>query len=209
VTGLLFKALLARADISLQGEVRPGHAPAGSRLLAWRDSAPLAVLLRDVGKRSNNLYAEQILKSLSPGEPHSTGGGIEAVRGWLDGIGIAREGVHLADGSGLSTENRATALDLARALRAGARNPGTGPEFRSSFAVAGMDGTLEKRLVDLRGKVRGKTGYLTGVSALSGWASTRDGTEVFFAVLANKIGPDPARAKSLQDRIVRAIAETG
>ncbi len=207
VTGLLFKALLERADISLSGDVRPGAAPAGQRVLASRASAPLSVLLRDVGKRSNNLYAEQILKALSPAQPGSTRGGLGAVEEWLDQVGIPRSSVRVVDGSGLSPQNRTAPLELARALRAGARSPISGAEFRSAFAIAGVDGTLEKRMIGLRGRVRGKTGYLTGVSALSGWVTTPGGNEVYFAVLANKIGADPSAAKSLQDRIVRVIAD--
>lgn len=209
VTGLLFKALLERADIAVGGTVRRGAAPPGARVLARRDSAPLAVLLRQVGKRSSNLYAEQILRALSEERPASTRGGIESVERWLAGVGIPRGAVRLVDGSGLSRNNRARAGDLARALRAGARNARTGAEFRSAFAIAGLDGTLAERLVGLRGRMRGKTGYLAGVSSLSGWTTTRAGREIFFSIVANEIGADPARAKALQDRIVLALAEEG
>lgn len=206
LTGLLFKELLSRADISLGGKVRRGRAAPGSRVLAKRESRPLSVLLRDVGKRSNNLYAEQILKMLSAKQPGSTRGGIASVMRWLGEAGIDTAGMHLADGSGLSRRNQVKALQIARVLRAAALDPATGAEFRSAFAIAGTDGTLERRLKDLKGRARGKTGYLSGVSSLSGWIAGRTGGETFFAILLNGIGPGPGPAKALQDRVARAIA---
>ncbi len=209
LTGLLFKELMRRADISLEGRVRRGRAREGHRRLAGRESPPLGVLLRDVGKRSNNLFAEQILKTLSPEKPGSTRAGLGAVMRWLAGIGIDTVGMKLADGSGLSRNNRVTAMQLARTLRVSARNPRTGAEFRSAFAVAGTDGTLKRRLWEVKGLARGKTGYLSGVSTLSGWVAARGGGECFFAVLGNGIGPDPSAARALQDRIVKIIADEG
>lgn len=209
LTGLLFKELMRRADISLKGRVRRGRAGEGDRRLARRESRPLGTLLRDVGKRSNNLFAEQILKTLSPEKPGSTRAGLGAVMRWLEGIGIDTAGMKLDDGSGLSRNNRVTAMQLALALRVSARNPRTGAEFRSAFAIAGTDGTLKRRLGDLKGRARGKTGYLSGVSTLSGWVATRSGGESFFAVLGNRIGPDPGSARALQDRIVTIIADEG
>jgi D-alanyl-D-alanine carboxypeptidase/D-alanyl-D-alanine-endopeptidase (penicillin-binding protein 4) len=206
LTGLLFKELMRRADISLGGKVRRGRATPGCRTLARRESRPLAVLLRQVGKRSNNLYAEQILKALSGETPGSTRAGLRAVTGWLADVGVETAGLALSDGSGLSRGNRVKAMQIARALRAAARDPRTGAEFRSAFAIAGTDGTLERRLGSLKGRARGKTGYLTGVSALSGWVTTRSEGDSFFAILANGIGPDPGAAKALQNRIVGIIA---
>jgi D-alanyl-D-alanine carboxypeptidase/D-alanyl-D-alanine-endopeptidase (penicillin-binding protein 4) len=209
LTGALFKELLRRADISVAGRTRTGTTPPGARVLAVRESPPLSVLLRDVGKRSSNLYAEQILKALSPTRPRSTRAGLERVRRWVSAQAIDVQALRLADGSGLSRTSRATALQIARALRAAGEDPRTGPEYRASFAIAGMDGTLERRLRDLPGRVRGKTGYLNGVSALSGWARTGRGEEAVFAILMNGAGSGPAAAKALQDRIVRAIVQEG
>jgi D-alanyl-D-alanine carboxypeptidase/D-alanyl-D-alanine-endopeptidase (penicillin-binding protein 4) len=206
LTGRLFKELLSRADISIGGQSRPGSAPPGARVIALRKSPPLSVLLREVGKRSSNLYAEQILKALSATRPRSTRAGLERVRRWASERAIGTGSFRLEDGSGLSRLNRVTASQIARALRAAGNDPRTGPEYRASFAVAGVDGTLRRRLVDLRGRVRGKTGHLSGVDALSGWAHTDRGEEAVFAILVN--GSD-GEARALQDRIVRVIVAEG
>jgi len=211
-TGALFKEMLARADIAIAGKIRVAPAPPGARLLAARESPPLAVLLREVGKRSSNLFAEQILKALDPETPRTTRGGLEQVRAWLKAQGVGPEAARLVDGSGLSRENRATAGALARVFRAASRDPASGAEFLSAFGVAGVDGTLDRRLFDLRGRVRGKTGTLDGVVALTGWARSRSPSEpdgIVFAILLNGAGLDPAEAHALQDRIVRAIAGPG
>ncbi len=206
LTGHLFKELLGRADISIGGRNRAGSTPPGARVIALRESPPLSVLLREVGKRSSNLYAEQILKAISATRPRSTRAGLERVRRWALERAIDGGSFRLEDGSGLSRLSRVSASQIARALRAAGNDPRTGPEYRASFAIVGVDGTLERRLVDLRGRVRGKTGYLSGVGALSGWAHTDRGEEAVFAILVNGAG---APAKALQDRIVRVIVEEG
>ena len=207
LAGETFKEFLKRADILLEGTVRRGSGPPGVRPLAVRESPPLSVLAREVGKRSNNFYAEQILRALSPSPPRSTRGGIEAVRAWLQRRAMPLGAMKMVDGSGLSRENRASALLLARVLREAANDPETGPEFRGALGVAGEDGTLDHRLNDLRGRVRGKSGYLDGVSALSGWTRGRDGEELFFSILINGARLDPGVAKAFEDRIVRVLAE--
>jgi D-alanyl-D-alanine carboxypeptidase/D-alanyl-D-alanine-endopeptidase (penicillin-binding protein 4) len=208
-TGALFKETLARADIAITGRARIAPAPPDARLLAAHESLPLGVLAREVGKRSSNLFAEQILKALSAETPRTTAGGLAQIRSWLASQGIRADAVRLVDGSGLSREDRATAGALARIFRAASRDPASGPEFLSAFGVAGVDGTLERRLPELRGRVRGKTGFLNGVVALTGWARTSDPSEpdgIFFTILVNGAGPDPSAAQALQDSVVRAIA---
>jgi D-alanyl-D-alanine carboxypeptidase/D-alanyl-D-alanine-endopeptidase (penicillin-binding protein 4) len=209
LTGILFKELLSRADILIDGKNRAGPTPPGAREIAVRESPPLSVLLRAVGKRSSNLYAEQILKALSATRPRSTRAGLERVRRWASERVMDAGTFRLEDGSGLSRLSRVTASQIAQALRAAGDDPRTGPEYRASFAIAGVDGTLKRRLVDLRGRVRGKTGYLNGVGALSGWARTGRGEEAVFAILVNGAGAGPAAAKALQDRIVRVMVEEG
>jgi D-alanyl-D-alanine carboxypeptidase/D-alanyl-D-alanine-endopeptidase (penicillin-binding protein 4) len=206
LAGATFKEFLKRADIPIAGKLRKGTVPPGAETLAVRESPPLAVLAREVGKRSNNLYAELILRALSPAAPRRTGDGIQAVQAWLARKGVLPGAVKIVDGSGLSRQNRASALVLARVLREAADDPETGAEFRAALSIAGVDGTLEKRFTDLRGRVRGKSGYLDGVSALSGWTRGRDGEEFFFSILINGARLDPGAAKALEDRVVRVLA---
>jgi D-alanyl-D-alanine carboxypeptidase/D-alanyl-D-alanine-endopeptidase (penicillin-binding protein 4) len=79
--------------------------------------------------------------------------------------------------------------------------------FVNSLAVAGADGTFEKRFKNnLKGRVFGKSGYIAGVSALSGYVKTEDGKWFAFSILMNGI-TNNVTAKTLQERIVAAIDE--
>ena len=77
--------------------------------------------------------------------------------------------VHLADGSGLSHANRTTASAMARLLAAAAANPAIAKPLAGALSVAGVNGTLARRLPALRGRVLAKSGTLDGVSALAGY----------------------------------------
>jgi D-alanyl-D-alanine carboxypeptidase/D-alanyl-D-alanine-endopeptidase (penicillin-binding protein 4) len=81
------------------------------------------------------------------------------------------------------------------------------PVFYASLPIAGRDGTLDNRMRHgpARGHCRGKTGTLTGVSALSGYCTTRGGRTVVFSILMNRVGSIYA-AHAIQDRMAQAIA---
>jgi D-alanyl-D-alanine carboxypeptidase/D-alanyl-D-alanine-endopeptidase (penicillin-binding protein 4) len=93
------------------------------------------------------------------------------------------DGLTMMDGSGLDRGNRATCNLLTSVLdRAGPH-----ADLTSKLSVAGETGTLERRFANtaIAGKVRAKTGTLTGVAALAGFAQATDGTEITFALLLN------------------------
>jgi D-alanyl-D-alanine carboxypeptidase len=79
------------------------------------------------------------------------------------------------------------------------------PAFFESLTIAGRDGTLRKRMRrgPARGRCRGKTGTLSGVSSLSGYCQSRSGDTIVFSILINRAG---FRAKKVEDRMVQAIA---
>ena len=79
--------------------------------------------------------------------------------------------------------------------------------FRNALAVAGKPGTLEKRLPGHKLKVIGKTGTLNNVSALSGYARSRSGRLLAFAVFMNDTNRATARMRKLQDRIAATIVD--
>jgi D-alanyl-D-alanine carboxypeptidase/D-alanyl-D-alanine-endopeptidase (penicillin-binding protein 4) len=111
----------------------------------------------------------------------------------------------LVDGSGLSHTDKASPRSVATLLdRLRDR-----PDFKAlydSLPIAGRDGTLDTRM--RRGAARGhchaKTGSLIGVSALSGYCTTRSGRTVVFSILMNAVNVYGAR--TIQDRMVQAIA---
>ena len=114
----------------------------------------------------------------------------------------------LVDGSGLARGNRASPRSVVRLLDAMRDRPDFAA-FNDSLPIAGVDGTLDNRMNRgaARGRCRGKTGTISGVSALSGYCSTRGGRTVVFSILMNRVNVYGARA--LQDRMANAIAAWG
>jgi D-alanyl-D-alanine carboxypeptidase/D-alanyl-D-alanine-endopeptidase (penicillin-binding protein 4) len=171
--------------------------------------SPLSESIVVAIKRSQNFYAEQILKTL--GAEKAGGGsfeeGVRAVAQFHRRIGLDPGRVLLRDGCGLSRDDRAQASAVCHVLAWMARSE-HGKMYRDSFAVSGQDGTLERRLDDsaCKGRIQGKTGTIAGVSNLSGYASAADGGEYAFSVLVNRAGASRVgEAHGFQDAVCRAI----
>ncbi len=115
------------------------------------------------------------------------------------------------DGGGLSSGNRITAAAMTRLLAKLAKRPDASM-LLASLPVAGVDGTLRRRLRDdkYRGRVIAKTGRIRGVSCLSGYVLDSEGTPaVAFSILINRLpGRAKQNAKALQDNICRALVDS-
>jgi D-alanyl-D-alanine carboxypeptidase/D-alanyl-D-alanine-endopeptidase (penicillin-binding protein 4) len=171
---------------------------------------PLAVALARANKDSINLYAECLCKRLGHedfNEPGSWENGTAAVGKFLTRVGAAPSEFHLDDGSGLSKHNQISPHALARVLECDFCGKNR-DAFVASLSVAGVDGTLEDRFrgTDLRRRVIGKSGFVEGVSCLSGLLHARDGQWYAFSIMMNGIPyKSNTLAKSLQEKIVRAL----
>jgi D-alanyl-D-alanine carboxypeptidase/D-alanyl-D-alanine-endopeptidase (penicillin-binding protein 4) len=143
---------------------------------------------------------------------------------WVNGTAILRHIIHdrlddpallngviVADGSGLSAENRITAGMMTAWLNSFHNDSQLGPVFIESLAVAGQSGTLENRMSSLKTSgavVQAKTGYINQVSCLSGFVTMPDGRRRCFSILVNGLKPGTVPlAKKLQDQVVTAIAQ--
>jgi D-alanyl-D-alanine carboxypeptidase/D-alanyl-D-alanine-endopeptidase (penicillin-binding protein 4) len=168
--------------------------------------------LEVVNKRSQNFYAEQILKLL--GARHcgdgSWAGGVRAVRDSLTSLGLDPAGYDLVDGSGMSRGNYATPATVTDLLRR-MRGHRWGREYLGTLPYSGEeDLRWERRLAKppYRGNVLAKTGSLAGVSSLSGYAKGKSGTLYAFSILMNRTTAN-WRAENAQDAIVRALIDNG
>jgi D-alanyl-D-alanine carboxypeptidase/D-alanyl-D-alanine-endopeptidase (penicillin-binding protein 4) len=163
-----------------------GTTPEGARMVAEVVSPPLIDNVTHINSFSSNLGAELLLKRLGlefKGEG-TTAAGTEAVLSVLSSIGIDDQRLVVADGSGLSEQNRLTCGAVASLLTAA----GSDSEFADTLAVSGERGTLRERFTGptLSGIVRAKTGSLRGVTALSGYVdSVNEDAETSFAFIAN------------------------
>jgi PBP4 family serine-type D-alanyl-D-alanine carboxypeptidase len=163
-------------------------------------------------KRSQNFYAESLFKLL---------GAVSCGRGsWADGklaiddilehrLGLDPTVTQVADGSGMSRNNRTTAHQITRLLTGMFRHR-SGYEFVTSLPFGGeVGGSLKERMdkPPYRGNVFAKTGSLNGVSSLSGYAKGKSGRIYAFSILCNS-GP-VWRGRNAQDSIVKAIIDHG
>ena len=161
----------------LGGVIGPGDreasTPAGARLLASHRDRPFAELLRGMMKSSDNAltrlsYLRLGAATAAPQELTLDAAG-RSVREWFGAQGIDTEGLVLDNGSGLSRSERIKPAQLAAVLVA-AWDGRQAPELLTSLPVAGVDGTLSRRLkgTAAEGRARLKTGTLRNVVALAG-----------------------------------------
>ncbi len=174
---------------------------------------PLSVALERCNVDSENLYAESFCKLIGhkvTGQPGTWGSGTAVVRMQVkDRLGAdAAASLVLADGSGLSRNNRITPDVMTRWLKSLSDDP-NGQMFIQSLAVAGEEGTLRKRFkgAKLHNEVRAKSGYIREVRTLSGYVTNAaTGNRVAFSVLCDNLpsGTD-ARAKEFHEQVVEAV----
>ncbi|MFC5286790.1 D-alanyl-D-alanine carboxypeptidase/D-alanyl-D-alanine-endopeptidase [Actinokineospora guangxiensis] len=197
----------AKPDAEVLGEVK---------------SAPVAELVDTVLQRSDNVLAETLIRELAvaTGKEPSFTGATEAVAAVLKENGFTVDALQLRDGSGLSTQNRATATLLAEVLQVAAAPDGTDPRtaklrpLLAGLPVAGGSGTLAGRYqegpaAEGRGWVRAKTGTLPSVRAnsLAGIVLDTDGRLLVFALMAD--GPDTLQARADLDDVAAALHGCG
>ena len=217
-----FAQALAAAGVAVAGEptavdaAAPAAKPAA--FVASVESAPVSALVERMLADSDNDLAEALahLSAAATGETADFAGGARATATALAGLGLDVTGLSLLDGSGLATGSRA-APGLITALLAQAYGP-QAPLLRTllaGMAVGGFNGTLADRFdtadtVNAAGLVRGKTGTLTGTTALAGSVDTAEGRTLLFAFLAEGVpagGTEGARAAL--DRAAAALAGCG
>jgi serine-type D-Ala-D-Ala carboxypeptidase/endopeptidase (penicillin-binding protein 4) len=182
----VLKGALADFGVDVSGQVRTGLVNGGGvvALLGEHQSPPLADICKISNKPSNNFVAEAIYRTLGGelyGLPGNLAKGTRAVIDYLGAVGIKPGAYKIVNGSGLTHENRITPSDLALMLRKIYFDLSVAPDFLSSLAVSGIDGTIRNRFLgtDAVGLVRAKTGTLNSVSALSGYVGDKGDVLVF------------------------------
>jgi D-alanyl-D-alanine carboxypeptidase/D-alanyl-D-alanine-endopeptidase (penicillin-binding protein 4) len=194
--------------ISVSGRYRRGTVPGNAEIILQLRSQPLAQILADMDKYSYNFHAEQVLRALGAevlGPPGTAEKGVAVIQGYLSEIGLPPSEYHLINGSGLSREIGVRPSAMTAVLMDMAHDAKVGPEFESSLAIAGVDGTLARRIREDPARMRGKTGTLDGVHCLVGYLDASDGERYAFAFLANGDRATSASVKALQDRLARAM----
>jgi len=203
----LFQQLWTELGGSIVGNVRAGTVPADARLLATATSPPLAELIRDINKYSNNVMARQLFLTLGAelsGPPGSTAKAALAVQGWLGAKGMHFPELVVDNGSGLSRTERIGARHLGMVLRAAFMSP-VFAELESSLPIVAVDGTMKKRLGEqtVAGHAHIKTGSLEGVKAIAGYVFDRKGRRMAVVCLINH--PGAAAGQAVQDALLQWV----
>ena len=197
-----FRQVLSEEGIRVDGRAEARHvAPASleSFELARRESPALPDLLKVVDKVSQNLHAELVLRAARQKMPFSD---------FLKMAGIDEKEVNFEDGSGMSRLNLVTPKAVVQLLRF-IEKQGQLELFRDFLPVGAEDGTLRNRF-DKSAKakaIRGKTGSLSHVSALGGYAESRRFGTIAFQIVANNYNAPSQEVRTAIDRIALALLQ--
>lgn len=199
------RAMWAELGGHISGRVREGVAPINAAVLGGIDSPPLAEVIRDINKYSNNVMARQLFLALSPsGAPADTLGAAAGVRAWAAQRNLPLPSLVMDNGSGLSRVERLSAYDLAALLRRAWTSP-VMPEFVSSMPVLAVDGTLRRRLKTspLAGQAHLKTGSLADTRSIAGYVLDRNGQRVLMVAWLNH--PNAKRAQPVLEALLEWV----
>jgi serine-type D-Ala-D-Ala carboxypeptidase/endopeptidase (penicillin-binding protein 4) len=210
-----FRQSLNRSGISTNS-MRLGAAQSTINLpeVAAIDSPPITTLITETNQRSNNIYAEVLLKSIGRTHPeHSTSDrdtsnlGIALVKQHLTAMGVDPQAYSIYDGSGLSRHNLVAPTTFVRVLSAMATTP-IGKIYRDSLPVAGISGSLKQRMKGTlaQGIVRAKTGSMSGVVSLSGYINPPQYSPLVFSIILNQHDRPTSQMVKVIDEVMVVLA---
>ena len=191
-----------------EGAVKLLPTPSRAKLIASTESPPLADVVRDINKFSNNVMARQLFLTLSAEawvgsikEPGNASRSAQIVKEWLAKKNIAASELVLENGSGLSRLERISANTLAQMLDAAWRSS-VMPEFISSMPLLGLDGTLRKRNrgESIAGQAHVKTGTLNDARAIAGYLLDQSGRRWIVIMIANHA--NAVQTQAAQDALI-------
>jgi D-alanyl-D-alanine carboxypeptidase/D-alanyl-D-alanine-endopeptidase (penicillin-binding protein 4) len=209
---IVLKRVLTSLGVEVLGEAKRGGEDESAELVG-RDSAELADIVQQLGKASDNFYAETLFKAVAAfkrGKPGTAENASRVELDWLGARKISDDGLKIGNGSGLYDANRVSARTFTRVLEAAYLDPAISRPYQAQLAVGGVDGTLRSRFFELksRASVHAKTGTLNKVTALSGYVFGPDHeTGVAFSILVTGTS-DHAGARQRMDDLVLEISDT-
>jgi len=205
----LFGLLWSQWGGDFDGGWRLGQQPEDDAApLVVHESPPLGQILRLVNKYSNNVMTRHLKLTLGAERfdaPATSEKGRVAVLEVLQELGMDTDGVVMDNGAGLSRNTRITTRQVAQLLALAWEHPWM-PEFVSSLAIAGLDGTLQRRFDEgpERGRMHLKTGRLNDVAAVAGYLRPDEGGEPLLAVvLVNHPGAHQGPGQEIQEAVLR------
>jgi serine-type D-Ala-D-Ala carboxypeptidase/endopeptidase (penicillin-binding protein 4) len=207
----VFKSLWQEMDGSIGGSYRNTALTLPDRPFYLELSKPLSNIVTFINKFSNNVMARQLfltIGQIKKGAPGNKLSASHAIKDWLETIGINAPELVLDNGSGLSRNTRISARTMGKILEYAYHSP-LQPEFLSSLPIAGLDGTMQKRLNGKipEGKIRIKTGLLRDVRSMAGYVYSKNNRRYAIVSLQNHPGIQYSSGTIIQDELLKWLYE--
>ena len=208
----LFSEVLDSNNIKTLGSIGLQNLPQETNLL-YSFKRKYSDIIENLNKTSDNLSAEMTLYALAnkySGKPATADSGVQFINQLIDTIGLNHKDYRLVDGSGTSHYNNVSAELLVNILKYFYDElPELYNILYTSFPVAGIDGTLEKRMrkTAAANNVHAKTGTLTGVSCISGYLTTKKNHTIAFSIMMQNYVGSSSKATEFQNQICRILCE--
>ncbi|ADB32111.1 D-alanyl-D-alaninecarboxypeptidase/D-alanyl-D-alanine-endopeptidase [Kribbella flavida DSM 17836] len=208
----VFRRALAAQGVRVDGRIKVAATPAaGTRRLARDESMTVGQLMNPFMKLSNNMHAETLVKAMGAvaAANGSWPAGLGVVTQYAKSVGVDTGTIRLSDGSGLSRKVNVTPKSVTDLLVAVQKEPWF-QQWYDALPIAGnpdrfTGGTLRNRMAGTpaANNVHAKTGSLTGVTALSGYVSTKDGRKLVFSMISNNYLVSP---RAVEDAVGVTLA---
>jgi len=210
----LYAASLLRTKLIASGIIVASNAEKGvtpdKAYLILENGITLRELIERTNKESDNFLAECLFKTIGAVESGEQGNSFystQAVLSFISDNGIFSNGTAVVDGSGISRFDQVTVGSIAGLLEKMYFDVANFDDFYNSLSIAGVDGTLEKRMngTPVKNNFHGKTGTLNGVSSISGYLTCANGDDLVISILFefNKDGANFYR--DIQDSIIETL----
>lgn len=211
------RQLLEQRGIRIEGATRAAHRRLGDESPSWQgvdlavhESAPLSEILQVVNKVSQNLHTEIVLREIAR---VSTGigtrrEGLKQIAAYLRDIGVEEGQWNFEDASGLSRLTLITPTTVSKVL-AGMYATPVRDLWIATLPIGGFDGTLEKRFekAEPAQRIHAKTGSLSHVAALSGYAIRPDGKTYVFSMMVNNFNAETKLIRATMDKVALAFLD--
>ena len=205
-----FREKLIAYGIEVTGNAVSSQTPDSSIALV-ESAIELRGLMKLINKNSDNFYAECLFKNLGAvysGKQSNSFFSTQAILNYIEDFGIYSTGTKIVDGSGISRFDQVTAGALVGLLEKIYFNINQFDDFNNSLSIAGVDGTLRKRMrgTAAENNFKGKTGTLNGVSSISGYVTNADEDDIIVCMMFEFTKGGASKYKKIQDRIIETLA---
>lgn len=207
----LLRTKLLNAGIEVENNAIKGEAPFNAVVVSEK-GVLLRELIKTINKESDNFLAECLFKTIGAAATGKQGNSFystQAILDFIDDNAIYSTGTAVLDGSGISRFDQITVGAIAGLLEKMYFDLANFEDFYNSLSIAGIDGTLKRRLIGTTAEnnFHGKTGTLNGVSSLSGYLTCPNGEDLIISIFFEFTKGGANLHRDIQDEIVQILSD--